>query len=93
MTETSGAAVTTDAARCLLCGRLLRDEESRRLRLGPSCLKRLRALVEPRPRIRGIPPHPRADPRQLALSLDPEPDQPDHIGSHPIHDIPTGGLL
>jgi hypothetical protein len=34
----------------MACGRLLRDEESKRLRLGPVCRRRLAGLLTPRPR-------------------------------------------
>ncbi|MGW1796923.1 DUF6011 domain-containing protein [Streptomyces sp. NPDC001984] len=78
----------------MACGRLLRDDESKRLRLGPRCAKRLQGLLEPRPRT------PRtsditAD--QLALDLDEydEPDEDDWIDDIrlPSPDLGGQGLL
>lgn len=73
-TETGGAAVTTDAPACLLCGRPLRDEESRRRQFGPRCFKRLQRLVAPRPRNSRTPRTSRVTADQLALDLN-EPDE------------------
>lgn len=85
----------------MACGRELRDEESKRLRLGPVCRERLRGLLAPRPRRICTPnptPHPKAVPAktsQLALELwDDDEDQDDEAdtASH-ITDVPTGALL
>ena len=71
---TGGTAVTAEARVCLLCGRLLTDEESKRRRLGPRCAKRVQRLLQPRPRNSRIPRTPRVTADQLALDLD-EPDE------------------
>lgn len=82
--------------RCV-CGRLLRDAESRRLRLGPVCRKRLAARQARRrgPSTRVAGPHPRAvplrRPAQLEFVWD---DQDDDAEPAPhITDVPTGALL
>jgi hypothetical protein len=84
----------------MACGRLLHDDESKRLRLGPRCLKRLQGLLAPRPRRVRTPvavTHPKAVPArtsQLALELwddDAEDDEPDDRPL--ITDVPTGALL
>lgn len=81
--------------RCV-CGRLLRDAESRRLRLGPVCRKRLAARQTRRhggPGTRTAGPHPRAIPRrpaQLEFVWD---DQDDEEPAPHITDVPTGALL
>lgn len=96
---TGGDGAIGGTAACLLCGRELRDEESKRLRLGPVCRARLQRLLASRPR-RGrtttAAPHPKAVPgrtSQLALELwdDDEYDEPDP--SPLITDVPTGALL
>lgn len=98
---TGGDGAPTEAAACMACGRLLRDDESRRLRLGPVCRRRLRAALAPRPRIIGTftaGPHPQAVPlptAQLALDWDLEDlegDEDDDRG-RAITDVPTGALL
>ncbi|MFD0256463.1 DUF6011 domain-containing protein [Streptomyces sp. NPDC127113] len=92
---TGGDGVTS----CMACGRPLRDEESRRLRLGPVCRERLREQLAPRPRIVGTRTavcHPQALPQrpgQIALDWDDEDDEPDPYGPRPITDVPTGALL
>ena len=85
-----------DPVRCV-CGRLLRDAESKRLRLGPVCRKRLARRQVPRRRGLGTwvaGPHPRAvpvRPAQLEFVWD---DQDDHPEPAPhITDVPTGALL
>ena len=83
--------------RCV-CGRLLRDAESRRLRLGPVCRKRLARRPARRRRGPGTwvaGPHPRAlpvlRPAQLEFVWD---DQDDHAEpAQRITDVPTGALL
>ncbi|MFF7067335.1 DUF6011 domain-containing protein [Streptomyces pseudovenezuelae] len=85
----------------MACGRLLRDEESKRLRIGPHCLKRLQARLAPRPRIVGTntaAPHPGAIPArattQLAFEIwDDRDDEPDPFRPRRITDVPTGALL
>lgn len=86
----------------MACGRELRDDESRRLRLGPVCRERLRGLLAPRPRIVGTntaSPHPAAVPartdRQLTFEIwhDDEDDEPDPFRPRSITDVPTGALL
>ena len=85
----------------MACGRELRDEESRRLRLGPVCRERLRGLLAPRPRLIGTntaAPHPDAIPArytaQLAFEIwDGEDDEPDPFRPRAITDVPTGALL
>jgi hypothetical protein len=82
-----------------VCGRLLRDAESRRLRLGPVCRKRLAS----RPARRRGPgtwvagPHPRAvpvlRPAQLELTWDDGDDDQDDEPAQHITDVPTGALL
>ena len=57
----------------MACGRELRDDESRRLRLGPVCRRRLQGLLAPRSRRRRTPtasPYPRAVPEPTQLALD-----------------------
>lgn len=96
---TGGDGATGEAVTCMACGRLLRDEESKRLRLGPHCLKRLQSLLAPRPRRIRTPtagPHPRAIPlrtAQLTFEIwDDDPD--DEPDDNPlITDVPTGALL
>ncbi|MFE9764643.1 DUF6011 domain-containing protein [Streptomyces sp. NPDC005808] len=86
----------------MACGRLLRDEESKRLRLGPHCLKRLQGLLAPRPRrrLRYTPNHPKATPAPtttapIALELwGDEDEDDDQADGHPINDVPlTGSYL
>lgn len=96
---TGGDGATTEAVPCMACGRLLRDQESKRLRIGPHCLKRLKdasAARLARVRTATAGPHPRAIPAhrtaQLALEiLDDEDDQDDYVPG--ITDVPTGALL
>ncbi|MFL5910518.1 MAG: DUF6011 domain-containing protein [Gaiellaceae bacterium] len=95
---TGGDGATGEAVPCMACGRLLHDDGSKRLRLGPRCLKRLQGLLAPRPRrvrTTTAPAHPKAVPArtsQLALELwDDEEDEPDE--SPRITDVPTGALL
>ena len=83
--------------RCV-CGRLLRDDESRRLRLGPVCRKRLSGRPARRRTVAGTPTagaHPRAvlsRPGQLEFAWDDTPDaRPEHHRT--ITDVPTGALL
>ncbi|RSN13766.1 hypothetical protein DMH25_08230 [Streptomyces sp. WAC 01325] len=83
----------------MACGRELRDDESRRLRLGPVCRSRLQDLLAARPlRIRtpSAGPHPRAvpepEPDQLPLEWDNDADQADD-DTRAITDVPTGALL
>lgn len=97
---TGGDGVTGEAVTCMACGRLLRDEESKRLRLGPHCLKRLQGLLAPRPRRVRTPtaaPHPKAVPTRgpVALELwdDDEDEEPDPFRPPAITDVPTGALL
>lgn len=105
---TGGDAATSEAIPCMACGRLLSDEESKRLRLGPRCRRRLMGLLAPRPRRRRrlqYPPnHPRATPPPaapgpVALELwdddeDEGDDQADEFGSYKIRDVPlTGSYL
>ena len=79
-----------------VCGRLLRDPESRRTGLGPVCRKRLNGRPASR-RSLGIQvagPHPRAVPRhpaQLEFVWDDQDD--DAEPTPPITDVPTGALL
>ncbi len=86
----------------MACGRLLRDQESRRLRIGPHCLKRLQKATAPRPRIRTetAGPHPKALPvhrtAQLTLEIwgDDQDDQDDEYDfGRRITDVPTGAFL
>lgn len=80
-----------------VCGRLLRDAESRRLRLGPVCRKRLAARQARRhrgPGTRTAGPHPRAvpaRPAQLEFVWDDQDDTAEP--APPITDVPTGALL
>lgn len=98
---TGGDGATKEAVPCMACGRLLRDEESKRLRLGPRCLSRLQGLLAPRPRIVGThtaAPHPNAvpvrAPAQLAFEIwDDQDDEPDPFRPRAITDVPTGALL
>lgn len=98
---TGGGGAAGEAVPCMACGRLLRDEESKRLRIGPHCLKRLQSRLAPRPRILGTHtagPHPDAIPArattQLAFEIwDDEADDPDPFSPRPITDVPTGALL
>ncbi|MFD6324217.1 DUF6011 domain-containing protein [Streptomyces sp. NPDC058442] len=77
-----------------VCGRLLRDAKSKRLRLGPVCRKRLAGRPARRPGTRIAGPHPRAvplRPAQLEFVWD---DQDDDAEPAPhITDVPTGALL
>jgi hypothetical protein len=98
---TGGDGATGEATSCMACGRELRDEESKRLRLGPVCRERLRGLLTPRPRIVGTStatPHPQAVPQRAGqLEIwDDDPDEDDEPApepSRPITDVPTGALL
>lgn len=99
---TGGDGATTEAATCMACGRLLRDDESRRLRLGPVCRKRLYGLLAPRPRIVGTRTpdrHPNAVPHrapdQLAFEIwdDQDDDEPDPFRARAITDVFTGSYL
>jgi hypothetical protein len=96
---TGGDGATGEATTCMACGRLLRDDESKRLRLGPHCLKRLQAALAPRPRLIGTRtagPHPMAIPPCRTTQLefwDDEDDEPEPGRSRPITDVPTGALL
>jgi hypothetical protein len=99
---TGGDGATTGAASCMACGRELRDEESKQLRLGPVCRKRLQRALAPRPRRISTPiadPHPQAVPArrtiQLALELwdDEDDDEAGPFGRPAITDVPTGALL
>lgn len=56
----------------MACGRLLRDEESKRLRIGPHCLKRLQSRLAPRPREHHTPATHDASSDQLAFDLEDE---------------------
>ncbi|MEU2339948.1 DUF6011 domain-containing protein [Streptomyces sp. NPDC013172] len=89
-----------EAPTCMACGRPLRDEESRRLRLGPVCRRRLTDLLAPRPRIVGTHtagPHPQAIPArvtaQLAFDIWDDQDDDEQPASRRITDVPTGALL
>lgn len=92
---TGGDGATGEATTCMACGRLLRDEESKRLRLGPHCLKRLQGLLAPRPRTprtRTAPPHPKAVPTRGPVALELwDDDEADDTPA--ITDVPTGALL
>lgn len=101
---TGGDGAVGEAPSCMACGRPLRDQESRRLRLGPVCRERLRGLLAPRPRIVGThtaAPHPDAIParhreEQLTFEIwddDVEDDEPDPYRPRAITDVPTGALL
>jgi len=96
---TGGDGATGEATTCMACGRLLRDQESRRLRLGPHCLKRLQGLLAPRPRRICTPTaatHPKAVPTkttQLALEIWDADEDSETDDSRPIADVPTGALL
>ncbi|MFJ2259505.1 DUF6011 domain-containing protein [Streptomyces sp. NPDC087844] len=93
---------TREAVTCMACGRLLRDQESRRLRIGPHCLKRLKdasAARLARVRTATAGPHPKAVPAhrtaQLVLEIygdDEGQDDEYGLGRH-ITDVPTGALL
>ncbi|MFC9949220.1 DUF6011 domain-containing protein [Streptomyces prasinus] len=95
MTGGDGAA-EEEPVRCV-CGRALRDEESKRLRLGPVCRRRLTGPPAPRPRRIGTPtatPHPStipARPAQLELFWDDQDAEPEP--ARYITDVPTGALL
>ncbi|MEU3620627.1 DUF6011 domain-containing protein [Streptomyces sp. NPDC006872] len=101
--ETGEAGASGEATACMACGRPLRDRESRRLRLGPRCLKRLKAALERRPRrligTHTAITHPKAvpsRPSQLALEIwdDDEPDEDDDpYRPRSMTDVPTGTLL
>jgi hypothetical protein len=67
---TGGGGVIREATTCMACGRLLRDEESKRLRLGPHCRKRLAGLLAPRPRNSRAQRSTGTTADQLALDLD-----------------------
>jgi hypothetical protein len=93
---TRGDGVTSEAVSCMACGRPLHDEESKRLRLGPHCRKRLQSLLASRPRrhLRYAPNHPKATPAApLALELwdDDEDEDLADDGTHAIHDVPLAG--
>lgn len=96
MTGGDGAA---EAVSCMACGRALRDEESRRLRIGPHCLQRLQAAAAPRPRRIGTPiaaTHPAAVPTrasQLALEIWDDDEDDDPFRPRSMTDVPTGALL
>jgi hypothetical protein len=85
----------------MACGRLLRDRESRRLRLGPHCRKRLQAALAPRRRTVGTHtagPHPLAIPLRHTTQLeiwdgDEDDDEEDPFRPRAIADVPTGALL
>jgi hypothetical protein len=86
----------------MACGRLLRDQESRRLRLGPTCRARLQAALAPRPRLIGTATaatHPQAVPvrwsSQLEFEIWEDDDDQDGDPYRPrdIVDVPTGALL
>jgi hypothetical protein len=86
----------------MACGRLLRDQESRRLRIGPTCLKRLQARLAPRPRRIGTATaetHPLAVPVRWSAQLefeiweDDEDQDEDLYRPRRIVDVPTGALL
>lgn len=102
---TGGDGATEEAVTCMACKRPLRDEESKRLRIGPHCLKRLQAAIAPRPR-RVIGTHtatPHADaipargPDQLSFEIwddeEAEDEDPDPYRPRDITDVPTGALL
>jgi hypothetical protein len=74
---TGGVGVTGEATTCMACGRLLRDEESKRLRLGPHCRKRLAGLLAPHPRTSRTPRSTSTTADQLALDFDEYDDEPD----------------
>lgn len=102
--EVAGDSAAEETVPCMACGRLLRDDESRRLRIGPTCLARLQAAL-PRPRARYIGTHtavthPRAvplrRPAQMEFEIwdDDEPDEDDDLHRpRPMADVPTGTLL
>ncbi|MFE2546934.1 DUF6011 domain-containing protein [Actinacidiphila glaucinigra] len=98
---TGGGGATVEATTCMACGRLLRDRESRRLRLGPTCRRRLQAALAPRRRIVGTHTagaHPLAIPlsrsSQLEIWADGEDaDEDDLYMPRAITDVPTGLLL
>lgn len=85
----------------MACGRLLRDQESRRLRIGPTCLKRLQAALAPPPRLVGTrtaATHPQAVPVRWTAQLefeiwDDEDQDDDPYRPRDIVDVPTGALL
>ncbi|MFE4697258.1 DUF6011 domain-containing protein [Streptomyces sp. NPDC056738] len=100
MTGRGGA--TGEAASCMACGRLLRDQESRRLRLGPTCRKRLQAALAPRPRrvvgTHTAGPHPLAIPAHRTTQLEiwddeDDEDEDDLYRPRAVTDVPTGVLL
>ncbi|MER7738867.1 DUF6011 domain-containing protein [Streptomyces sp. NPDC096538] len=84
---------------CALCGRLLREAESKRLRLGRVCRERLagRPAARRRTGTMTAAPHPRAvptrPPAQLALELWADGPEPDDEPFPHITDVPTGALL
>ncbi|MFG2307642.1 DUF6011 domain-containing protein [Streptomyces sp. NPDC048566] len=93
--------MTSEAIPCMACGRLLSDDESKRLRLGPRCRRRLAGLLAPRPRRlpytpthpRAVPPPATAGPVALELWDDDEEDE-GADGGYTIHDVPlTGSYL
>lgn len=96
---TGGDGAATEAPTCMACGRLLRDDESKRLRLGPVCRKRLQDLLTPRPRricTQTAGPHPQAvpgRPGQLAFEVWDDEDEDDEPAARYITDVPTGALL
>lgn len=99
---TGGDGVAGETAPCMACGRLLRDQESVRLRIGPHCLKRLQEAAAPRPRTIGnytAIAHPQAVPARVTAQLafevwDDDEDQDDEPESgRRITDVPTGAFL
>ena len=96
---TGGDGTAGSGPRCMACGRLLRDDESKRLRLGPKCRKRLAGLLAPRPRricTQTAGPHPQAvpgRPGQLAFETWDDDEDDDPAPASYITDVPTGALL
>ncbi|MEV7394915.1 DUF6011 domain-containing protein [Streptomyces sp. NPDC091215] len=83
----------------MACGRVLRDDESKRLRLGPKCRKRLAGLLTRRPRricTQTAGAHPLAVPgrtAQLAFEVWDDDEPEDEEPTRGITDVPTGALL